>query len=279
VKKVFGFLTFLLVLGFPMGAQAQQPIRVKCGGASFTDSKGQIWQADTGYNTGSAYTDGASVSGTPDPALYQTGRSNSSGTSLIYTFPVANGNYHVNLYFAETSGNKMFRVGARVFNVKLQNAPAFSNLDVFASAGADAALVEATEIVVSNNAATLEFDNLVSSARINAIEILPISNTAPTLSLNFLYPDGTMVAGNLSYTITSNLLSFRGSVPLVNGRAQSTLLTSPAVLGLNVGFQVNLSLSDATGNLLWQFTLGMNPSQINLGAVQSSALTVVVQKP
>jgi hypothetical protein len=267
------------MLCFPMGAQAQQAIRVRCGGSNYTDSKGQIWQADTGYNAGSAYTDGATVSGTRDPALYQTGRSNSSSTPLIYAFPVSNGNYHVNLYFAETSGNKMFHVGARVFNVKMQELPAFSNLDVFASVGADAALVQATDIVVSNSAVTIELDNVASSARINAIEILPVSNTAPTLSLNFLYPDGTTVSGNLSYTITSSLLSFRGNVPLVNGRALSTLLTSPAVLGLNVGFQVNLSLTDSTGNLLWQFTLGMNPSQINLGAVQSSALTVVVQKP
>jgi len=65
----------------------------------------------------------------------------------------------------------------------------------------------------------------------------------------------------------------------VNGQAQTTMLTSPAALGLNVEFQVNLSLTDAAGDLLWQFSLGMNPSQINLGAVQSSALTVVVQKP
>jgi len=270
-------LTFLTLLCFPKGAQAQQPIRVRCGGSNYTDSKGQVWQADTDYNTGSAFTSNDPISGTPDPALYQTGRNNTSNTPLIYTFPVANGNYHVNLYFAETY-NKMFHVGSRVFSVKLQNAPAFSNLDVFASAGADAALVEGTDVVVSNESVTIEFDNVVSSARINAIEILPVSNTAPTLSLNFLYPDGTAVAGNLSYTITSNLLSFRGSVPLVNGRAQSTLLTSPAVLGLNVGFQVNLSLTDTAGNVLWQFTLGMNPSQINLGAVQSSALTVVVQK-
>ncbi len=278
MKKGFGILTFLLVLCFPIAAQAQQPIRVKCGGSNYTDSKSQVWQADTGYNTGSAYSDGATVSGTPDPALYQTGRANSSSTPLIYTFPVANGNYHVNLYFAETS-NKMFHVGSRVFNVKMQELPVFSNLDVFASMGADAALVQATDIVVSNSAITIELDNVAANARINAIEILPVSNTAPTLSLNFLYPDGTAVSGNLSYTITSSLLSFRGNVPLVNGRAQSTLITSPAVLGLNVGFQVNLSLTDSIGNVLWQFTLGMNPSQINLGAVKSSELTVVVQKP
>jgi hypothetical protein len=57
------------------------------------------------------------------------------------------------------------------------------------------------------------------------------------------------------------------------------MLTSPAVLGLNMQFQVNLSLKDSTGNLLWQFAMAMQPSQINLGTVKSSALKVVVQKP
>ena len=278
MRKILGILTFLMVLSFPVGIQAQQPIRVKCGGPGYTDSKGQAWQADWGYNTGNSYTDSTSVSGTPDPALYQTGRSNGSTSPLIYTFPVSNGNYHVNLYLAETT-NKTFKVGARVFNVSMQGAVVFPNLDVFASAGADAALVEATDVVVSNNAVNIQFDNIVASAHINAIEILAVSNTAPTLSLNFVYPNGTAVSGTLSYTITSSLLSFRGSVPLVNGQAQSTLITSPAALGLNVEFQANLSLKDIAGNILWQFSLGMNPSQINLGAVQSSVLTVVVQKP
>jgi hypothetical protein len=277
VRKTICGLAFLMVLFFPKGVQGQQPIRVKCGGPAYTDSKGQVWQADTGYNTGSGFTDSASISGSPDPALYHTGREDESTTPLIYRFPVANGNYHVNLYFAETSSSA-FHVGARVFTVSLQGAVAFPKLDVFASVGANAALVEATDIVVSNGAVTIQFNTNVASTRINAIEILPVSNTSPVLSLNFVYPDGTAVSGVLTYTVTSSLLSFRGSVPLVNGHAQSTLVTSPAALGLNLDFQVNLNLKDSGGNLLWQFTLGMKPSQINLGAVQSSVLTVVVQK-
>ena len=278
MRKILCLLAFMAALCFPKAVLAQSPIRVNCGGANYTDSKGQLWQADTGFNAGAAYTSSASVTGSPDPTLFQTGRSDGSTTPLIYTFSVPSGNYHVNLYFAETSG-KMFRVGSRVFNVRMQGAPAFPNLDVFALVGADAALVEATDVVVSNSAFTIEFDNVVASARVNAIEILPVSNTAPMLTLSFAYPDGTTVSGNLSYTINSSLLSFRGSVPLTNGQAQATLITSPAVLGLNLDFQVNLSLTDSGGKLLWQFTLGMNPSEINLGAVLSSALTVVVQKP
>lgn len=275
--KFFVGLAAFAALGLQAAAQSEAPIRVNCGGSSYTDSKGQAWQADTGFNTGSTFSTYTSISGTSDPTLFQTGRTNGSTSPMIYTFPVPNGNYHVNLYFAETF-NRMSAVGRRVFTVKMQGNTVFPSLDIFAAAGADRALVEGIDIVVSNGEADIEFDNVVRSALINAIEILPISNTSPAMTLNFVYPDGSAVSGTLSYTISSNLLSFRGSVPLVNGQAQCTLLTSPAVLGLNTQFQVNLSLTDSTGRALWQFTLGMNPSQINLGAVQSSAIKVVVQK-
>lgn len=43
-------------------------------------------------------------------------------------------------------------------------------------------------------------------------------------------------------------------------------------------FQGNLSLTDLAGDLLWQFSVGLNPAQVNIGSVQSSALDVVVQK-
>lgn len=275
--RFFVGLAALGVFSLPAFSQTQAPIRVNCGGSAYTDSKGQLWQADAGFNTGSTFSTSVSVSGTTDDSLFQTGRVNNSGGPVVYAFPVANGNYHVNLYFAETF-NRMSSVGRRVFTVKLQGNTVFPNLDIFAAVGADRALVEGIDIAVTNGQADIEFDNVVRNALINAIEILPISSTSPGMTLNFVYPDGSAVSGTLAYTISSSLLSFRGSVPLVNGQAQCTLLTSPAVLGLNTQFQVNLSLTDTSGRTLWQFTLGMNPSQINLGTVQSSALKVVVQK-
>jgi Malectin domain len=278
ITRLVSGIGVLAALALPSIAQTQSPIRVNCGGSAYTDSKGQAWQPDYGYNGGNAYSTSVSISGTPDPTLFETGRQNrSSSTPLVYTFPVADGNYHVNLYFAETAGRED-HVGARVFNVQLQGTTVFPNLDVFAAVGADAALVEGIDFVVANGEVTLEFDNVTNYARVNAIEILPISNTSPSLNLDFVYPDGTPVSGTLAYTISSSSLSFRGSVPLVNGQAQANMLTSPAALGLNINFQVNLSLTDTSGNLIWQFTLQVNPTQINLGAVQSSTLKVVVQK-
>ena len=267
----------MAALCFPKGVLAQQPIRVKCGGAGFTDSKGQVWQADAGYNWGNVSSIPAVVNGTSDQGLFQQGRYNPNfSAGMVYAFAVPNGQYHVNLYFAETYAPTQVK-GARVFNVKMQGAAAFSNLDVFAEAGANAALVKGADVIVSNGQISIEFDDLVQTAKVNAIEILP-GVSGPSLLLNFKYPDGTPVAGTLAYTVSSSLVSFQGSSPLNNGQAQAVIFANPSAMGISAQFQVALSLTDTAGHVLWQLSIGMNPAQVNIGAVQSSALNVVVQK-
>jgi hypothetical protein len=278
VKKALTFLALLLSQCLPAAAQ-QQPIRVRCGGTSYTDSKGQVWQADTGFSGGTTNSTTLQIGGTSDEALYQTGRYNHKAAGpLIYSFPVANGSYDVNLLFAETSGY-FESVGARVFNVKIQGVSAFQNLDIFAAAGARAALARSTNVQVQNGTLTIEFDNIVQTAKIDAIEILPVAPQTPQLTVNFTYPDGSPVSGSLIYSVSSPLLSFQGTQPLVNGRAQCVLFASPNSMGISAQFQVNLRLMDDSSHLLWQVSLQMNPAQINLGAVSSSTLNVVVQKP
>jgi hypothetical protein len=278
MRKILGVLIFLVALCCPKGAPAQQLIRVNCGGPSYTDSNGQAWQADNGYSGGNANSTSVQIGGTADQALYQTGRYNNAGsTPLVYSFQVANGSYNINLRFAETS-MKMESVGARVFNVKIQGIPAYQNLDIFAAAGARAALVKSTNVIVQNGTLTIEFDNVVQSAKVDAIEILPVPAQAPQLTLNFVYPDGTPVLGTLAYSVTSSLLSFRGSEPLTNGQAQCVLFTSPSTMGISAQFQINMSLTDSAGHVLWQLSMLANPAQVNLATVQSSTLNVVVQK-
>ena len=261
----------------PSFSQTQNAIRVKCGGASYTDTKGQIWQADTDYTGGEVSKIAATMTGTADPAIYQAARRNdANGAALLYNFPVANGTYHVNLYLAETY-SPVFHAGGRVFNVKMQGNAVFTNLDVFAEAGSDAALIKGADVSVSNGVLNIEFDNVVNQAKVFAIEVLP-GSSGPALTLNFKYPDGTPVAGTLAYAISSSQLSFQGSEPLTAGRAQCVLFANPSALGISTQFQVALSLTDSAGHVLWQMSLGMNPAQVNLGAVQSSELDVVVQK-
>jgi hypothetical protein len=113
-----------MIASLPVAAQTQQPIRVHCGGSVYTDSKGQVWQADYGYSGGATYSFATHIKGTPDPALFASERYNSGTSPLVYSFSVANGSYHVNLLFAENYSS-LESVGARVFNVKIQGNTCF----------------------------------------------------------------------------------------------------------------------------------------------------------
>src|SRR5258708_12015922 len=96
-------MTFVAALCFPKGILAQSPIRVNCGGASYTDSKGQVWQADAGFNWGNISSIPATLSATSDHGLYHQGRYNPNFTPDIpYSFPIPPAPFPFNLYFPLT---------------------------------------------------------------------------------------------------------------------------------------------------------------------------------
>jgi opacity protein-like surface antigen len=257
-------------------AQVQAPIRVRCGGPQYTDTKGQVWQADNGYNTGTISTTGQPITGTSDPKLFQRGRYNADAKNpLTYTFAVAGGTYHVNLLFAEYVFQKP---GQRVFNVRMQGQVVLQNLDLLASAGFDKALTRGVDVTVTNGELTIEFDNVVQNPIVSAIEIIQTS-VAPEMRISFVYPDGTPVSGTLTYKISTAETVIGGNEVLNNGQATCYLFTSPAVLGLIGEFQASMSLTDSAENPLWQMNLSLDPATVNLGAVQASSMVVVVQKP
>jgi hypothetical protein len=257
----------------PNPASAQTTIRVNCGGPSYKDAHGQIWEADAGFNGGKEETLPGPIAGTSDQPLLESYRWDPTS----YSFKVPNGQYHVSLYFVE--GNKQALVaGGRVFNVSLQGAKILSNLDIFAEAGANTALVKTVNVTVNNGTLRIGFTHVSGlEPKISAIEIIP-GMAPPTLTLSFKYPDGTPVVGKLNYAIKSSLLNFSGAEVLSNGKAQCVLFANPSALGISAQFDVNLNLTDQAGRQLWQINLGLNPSGVNLGAVQSSILNVIVEK-
>ncbi len=257
-------------------------IRVKCGGPAYTDSKGQAWSADMDFNGGLVSTVTGPVSGTTDPTLFQEGRMAGDTGPLVYTFPVANGSYHANLYFAELYSGDAF-VGGRVFNVKVEGTTVLQNFDIFKAAGVNTALIKGVDFAVTNGTATVELDNVPGHDRgkIAAIEITSnatSTGTNPSLTLNFTYPDGTPVQGTLNYAVSGGSVKLSGAVPLQNGQASCMLFNSPSALGLSGQFNVTLSLTDSANKSLWQITLSMDPTNVSLGSVESSTLNVTVQK-
>ena len=275
-------LTILALATCGMAHAQTTAIRVKCGGPAYSDSKGQAWSADMDFSGGLVSAVTGPVSGTTDPALFQDGRMPSDTAPLVYTFPVANGSYHANLYFAELYSGDAF-VGGRVFNVKVEGTTVLQNFDIFAAVGANTALIKGVDFAVTNGAATIELDNVPGHDRgkIAAIEILSNSTTTgaqPSLTLNFTYPDATPVQGTLNYAVSSGTVKLSGAVPLQNGQATCMLFNSPSALGLSGQFNVTLSLTDNASHTLWQITLTMDPTNVSLTGVESSTLNVVVQK-
>ncbi len=173
MRKALALVSFVFLMSLPAKAQTQQqPIRLKCGGSAYTDSKGQAWATDHDFSGGMISQTTGTVSGTTDPALFQNGRMPDDVNPLVYTFPVANGAYHVNLYFAELNTGDDF-VGGRVFNVKTQGNVVLQNLDIFKTVGAATALIKGVDIAVTNGQVKIELDNIAGHDRgkVTAIEI------------------------------------------------------------------------------------------------------------
>ena len=74
-------------------------IRINSGGPAFTFNS-IAWSADQYFNGGATTNNPVAIANTTNDQLYQTERYHTSGT-LVYEIPVPDGNYDVNLHFAE----------------------------------------------------------------------------------------------------------------------------------------------------------------------------------
>jgi lysophospholipase L1-like esterase len=156
-------------------------IRVNAGGSKYTDTAGHVWSADTGFNTGIISTAGVGtpISGTADDTLYQYQRlDDSPAPELMYSFDVPNGDYTVNLLFAENYA-PVFAPGARLFDVQMEGVLVLDNVDIYATVGANAALTESVPVTVSDGQLNIEFLHQVEHPIIAGIEILSTSAVLP----------------------------------------------------------------------------------------------------
>lgn len=141
-------------------------VRVNCGGASFTDPNGHLWQADTGHDTSQTT---ASIAGADIQAVYQKEAFSPSG--LSYTLAVPVGTFTVKLRFAEIY---LTEIGQRVMDIKINNATVLSNFDILNSGvGVNTALDKTFTNVSSNGSITIQVNpaNAGSVAKLSGIEI------------------------------------------------------------------------------------------------------------
>lgn len=148
------------------------------GGPTYTDTFGALWTYNatsiSGGNLESNLTN--TISNTINPALYHvdavanTFAVGSPITLIFSVTPVFS--YSVMLMFSD---NYCTFVGCRVFNVTINSILCVSNLDIYQSAGtATAYNILCPSTVSGSGAINVTTINIIASAQINALQILPI---------------------------------------------------------------------------------------------------------
>ena len=153
-------------------------VRIRCGYSRpmFKDDEGNVWSGDR-YFSGGFVTElpEQHIAGTRDPELYLTARSG----VFSYKIPLAQGDYEVRLYFAETTYSPASTLGggenSRVFDVRLNGRPLLSQFDIVADAGANTADVRVFRDISPDKDGYLhlDFNGSLGLPIINAIEIVP----------------------------------------------------------------------------------------------------------
>ncbi len=149
--------------------------RINAGGVSLSDG----WVSDQSqpdFNSGNRWSVNKTVNRGNVPAnvplaLFSSERWSES--SLSWWIPVEPGDYEVKLYFAEIWSGAMMR-GGRVFNVDVEGMRV-NNLDVFAEAGGDTALVK-TFPVNSDGILNITLEKVIQNPAIKGIEIISVDH-------------------------------------------------------------------------------------------------------
>lgn len=173
----------------PIRVNANSSSTAECAGAK-TDCAGGVWSADVGFNTGTNQTcnlnggaEGCVISGIdaifgcddePTEDLFQCERYDpSTAPELQYSFNVLNGQYLVNLYFANTFTGTATG-GSRVFDIQVEGATVYPDFDQIAAAGGSGIAVVRSAIanVTDGNGLQIQFLHAVENPAIKAIEVL-----------------------------------------------------------------------------------------------------------
>ncbi|WP_317196481.1 PKD domain-containing protein [Robertkochia flava] len=163
----------------PSSSNSGFQLRINSGGSTTTYA-GKAFLADQYFIGGKVYTN----TDVALPALFQSERSANPPT-FEYQIPVINGQYQVNLYFAEiyfgATGGGAGGSGLRVFDVSLEGALVLDNYDIYAEAGAETPVIKTFTTQVNDQSLDLYFSALsqdggIDQPKIAAIEIIGIDD-------------------------------------------------------------------------------------------------------
>jgi len=227
--------------------------RVNAGGASFTDSLGQVWDPDQayatggwGYVSGTAKSSTTAVNGTVDDLLYQKYREGMTS----YQFTVPNGTYEVTLKFAELAATA---TGKRVMKITIEGAVVESALDVYKVAGAATAYDKTYLVTVTDGVLTISFakNGGTLSPMVSALQVKtyipPTPTNTPTATAtptNTATPSPTITPGGPTLTFTPT--ATRTNTPTITPTPTATPTAVPYLKRVNAG---GASFTDSLGQV------------------------------
>ena len=160
----------------PAAAPVATTVRIKAGQFTpFTDSKGQVWSPDQGFEGGDTIDrdPNTEIAGTKDPELFLAERYSMNSFSC----KLANGKYLAKLYFAKHS--RVLPVRASACSPTACRDSEFKDFDIWAKAGGpNRAYIETVPVEVTDGEFRIIFTSQIENPEINAIEIIPQTDPA-----------------------------------------------------------------------------------------------------
>ena len=271
MQKKFALAT-IAILFFVFSAKSQTTIRINAGGPAYTDSQGQLWSADYGFNTGtpSSCAPAATVTGTADPQLYKSARWDPTHLpEMQYAFSLPNGVYRVTLYFAETCA---YTAGMRVFDVQVQGNTLYPGIDIAKAVGVDRPFIESENASVTLGQLTIGFVHHVDNPIISAIEIVPAGPvTAPAISsqpVSTIVPSGQAAVFSVAATGTYLTYQWQKNGSAIPGATTSTYMT-PATSIADSGALFSVVVSNSAGSVT------SNNAALTVNPPSATALDVI----
>lgn len=245
--------SFILTVSLLCTTSCWAQTRIACGRSTpYTDSTGNVWQADADFVGGGSFAVTSTITGTANSALFDSLRFG----VFSYTIPVPNGTYNVNLEFAET-WNGAFAKGVRVFGMNLNGAAVLTNFDVFAKVGANTADIETFPVTVTTGSIIIQSVSETQNPILNAIDIEPATQLpSVTWTINpgstALFDDGTPILASTGVVINQT-----------GATAQAGSIASDANGNLSGSITVNPNLADSNGNITLTFGLSLFPNVLS----------------
>jgi hypothetical protein len=218
--------------------RADGSIRVNAGGGAYTDSKGNLWLADSSLigfiGGGGTFSTSSPIAKTSDPALYRT--EHFGNGTLEFTTTIPNGDYSVTLKFAEIY---FTGAGQRVFKIIINGVLVENNFDPFAAAGGINIAVDKTyPVTVTAGTIDIRLLSVIQNPKVSAIEIDPVP-APPNPPVGPFFADQETPTGAIDGVNTAFLLAHTPNP------ANSLLLIRNGLV-LNQGSDYSLSGSGVT---------------------------------